>query len=103
MAAAEPATRTTASARPTAGVIIAAYDRDRWPDTLRAIRSVQAQSRQPDEIIVVIDGNPALLERARQALPDVLVLANAGAQWGVRRPEHRCARVDQRRGRLPRR
>ena len=46
-------------------VIICAYTDERWEDLITAIKSVQAQTRLPGEIIVVIDHNPVLLERLR--------------------------------------
>jgi cellulose synthase/poly-beta-1,6-N-acetylglucosamine synthase-like glycosyltransferase len=51
-----------------ATVIICAYTMDRWLLLQRAVRSVLAQHRLPLEIIVCIDHNDALYERARDAL-----------------------------------
>jgi GT2 family glycosyltransferase len=59
-------------------VIICAYTEDRWDDVLAAIRSVQAQTVPAHELIVVIDYNPALLDRVRAAVTGVTVLENAG-------------------------
>ncbi len=59
-----------------ASVILAAFDTARWPDTLRAIRSGQAQTQPPHELILVIDDNPGLLAFARQELPEVRVIPN---------------------------
>jgi GT2 family glycosyltransferase len=61
-------------------VVIAAYDTGRWPDTVAAVRSVQAQSRPADEIILVIDHNPDLVEQARGYFPTVQVIANKRAR-----------------------
>src|SRR4051812_37119208 len=46
-------------------VIICAYTEERWEDLITAIKSVQAQTLSPREIIVVIDHNPVLLQRLR--------------------------------------
>jgi glycosyltransferase involved in cell wall biosynthesis len=59
-------------------VIICAYTEDRWDDVLAAVDSVRSQRLAAHEVIVVIDHNPALLERLRPALPDVQVIPNAG-------------------------
>jgi GT2 family glycosyltransferase len=45
-----------------------------------AVESVAAQEVAPIETLVVVDHNPALLERAQAELPDVRVLANAHVQ-----------------------
>ncbi len=63
---------------PGASVVICAYTHERWADTVAAVESVRAQDVAA-EVIVVVDHNPALLARARRALPrHVRVLRNAG-------------------------
>ena len=57
-------------------VVICAYTDERWPDLLAAIASVKDQSAPPLEIIVVIDNNPALLERVRAEVPTVKAIEN---------------------------
>ena len=47
---------------------------------LAAVRSVQEQSVAAREIIVVIDNNPALLARVREAMPDVIAEENSGGR-----------------------
>jgi GT2 family glycosyltransferase len=59
-------------------VVICAYTEDRWDDVLAAVESVRAQSLPADEVLVVVDHNPALLGRLRPALPDVKVIPNSG-------------------------
>lgn len=59
-------------------VIIAAYTEQRWPDTVEAVTSALNQSQSPLEVILVIDHNPGLAERARTELHGVTVLENAG-------------------------
>ena len=46
-------------------VVICAYSDERWDELLAAVESVQTQSTPPVETIVVVDRNPALLDRAR--------------------------------------
>ncbi|MFE9308700.1 glycosyltransferase family 2 protein [Streptomyces sp. NPDC006706] len=65
-------------------VVICVYTEDRWEDILAAVASVRAQSRPALETLLVVDHNPALLERLAKeytGYPDggeVRVLANAG-------------------------
>ncbi len=59
-------------------VVICAYTAGRWDDTLAAVDSVRGQSVPAEEIIVVVDHNPALWRRLRTALPDVTVRQSQG-------------------------
>ncbi|WP_425474030.1 glycosyltransferase family 2 protein [Streptomyces qinzhouensis] len=72
-------------------VVVCVYTEDRWDDILEAVASVRGQSLPALETLLVVDHNPALLDRlAREYkeyspdLPDlpagaaVRVLANAG-------------------------
>ncbi|MEU6659188.1 glycosyltransferase family 2 protein [Streptomyces sp. NPDC046821] len=62
-------------------VVICAYTEERWEDTLAAVSSVRAQSLPALETLLVVDHNPALLERLGREFKeadDVRVLANAG-------------------------
>lgn len=61
---------------PTCAVVICAYTEDRWDDTLAAVASVQDQQPPPQELIVVVDHNPALADRLADHLPGVRVVAN---------------------------
>src|SRR5579863_174815 len=45
-------------------VIICAYTEDRWALLVKAVESVQKQTRQPLEILICIDHNEALFSRA---------------------------------------
>jgi GT2 family glycosyltransferase len=59
-------------------VVICAYTDERWPDLRAAVASVRDQEEPPGEIVVVIDHNPQLLDRARAGLGDgVTVVPNA--------------------------
>jgi len=57
-------------------VIICAYTMNRWTALVDAVNSCFAQTRTPDEIILVIDYNEELRERAAAEFPDVRVIAN---------------------------
>ena len=58
-------------------VIICAYTEQRWDALCAAVNSMQQQSLPPDEIIVVIDYNPTLFERAHAQIAAATVVANA--------------------------
>jgi len=58
-------------------VVVCAHDERRWQELEAAVRSVQRQTLRPREVIVVVDGNERLLERAQAGLPDAVVTANS--------------------------
>ncbi|MEU4239614.1 glycosyltransferase family 2 protein [Actinoplanes sp. NPDC026619] len=62
----------------TISVVICSYADWRWDDFRRACLSVQEQIADSDELVVVIDHNDALLERARSEFPSARVVPNAG-------------------------
>jgi glucosyl-dolichyl phosphate glucuronosyltransferase len=61
---------------PSISVVICAYTEQRWDDVLAAVRSAQAQTYPPEEVVLVVDHNPALLDRLREHLPEVRVVEN---------------------------
>jgi GT2 family glycosyltransferase len=61
-------------------VVICSYAEERWRDLVRAVRSVEAQTRPPDEVIVCVDHNDAMLERVRAELPGAIAVANSEAR-----------------------
>jgi glucosyl-dolichyl phosphate glucuronosyltransferase len=70
---------------PRATVVICVYTEKRWDDIVAAVGSVAAQDVRAAEVLVVVDHNPALLERARAEFGagsdgHVRVLANAHRQ-----------------------
>jgi GT2 family glycosyltransferase len=65
---------------PTVSVVICTYATERFHPLLSAFDSVRRQSRQPAELAVVVDHNPALLRRVRGAAPDVLSITNDEAR-----------------------
>lgn len=68
---------TGASPKLTYSVVVCAYTEHRFEALRAAVESVESQSPAPEETILVIDHNDALLERARATFPSAVVLANA--------------------------
>jgi GT2 family glycosyltransferase len=65
---------------PPISVIICAYSLERWNELVAAVESVEHQSTPAAEVIVVIDHNGDLLDRAEAELRRVTVLPNREAQ-----------------------
>lgn len=61
-------------------VVICAYTEARWSDLIAARESLNHQSTPPDQVIIVIDHNQALLARARQRFTDAEVIPNEEAK-----------------------
>ena len=61
-------------------IVIPTYSEARWDYLTRTLESARAQTHTPEEIVVVVDHNPAMYERVKRELPGVTVLANAYAQ-----------------------
>jgi glucosyl-dolichyl phosphate glucuronosyltransferase len=59
-------------------VVVCAHDEARWNDLETAIESLHRQELPAAEIVVVIDHNLPLLERARERFADETVVPNAG-------------------------
>lgn len=59
-------------------VVICAYTQDRWDQTVEAVRSVVSQQPSPSQVLLIVDHNPALAERARRELRAVSVLESQG-------------------------
>ena len=62
----------------TATVVICAHTEERWDDVVAAVASVRAQDRPVDQLVLVIDHNPALFARAEAEFADdrTVVVAN---------------------------
>jgi GT2 family glycosyltransferase len=58
-------------------VIICAYASDRWESLREAVAAVRRQTLAPAEVIVIVDHNMMLFERAREELEGVRVAPNA--------------------------
>lgn len=65
---------------PSVSVVICCYTEQRWDDLVAAVESVKRQRTPPLETILVVDHNPALLERIRAQIADVVVVENRGCQ-----------------------
>jgi O-antigen biosynthesis protein len=63
-------------------VVVCAHDEARWPEITAAVRSLDAQTLAPREIIFVVDHNPALLARIQREL-EVRAIANVESK-GIR-------------------
>ena len=66
----------SAPAHPAFTVVICAYTSARWQELANAIESIRRQSLPAAEIVLVLDYDDLLAERARRAFPDVCVVAN---------------------------
>lgn len=65
----------TAQPSRTLSVVICAYTEERWDDIERVVASVRQQP-QVCQTVLVIDYNPPLLDRAREAFEGITVVAN---------------------------
>ncbi len=61
-------------------VIVCCYTAERWADLVAGVEALAAQTRPPDEVLLVVDHNPDLLAalRADPAFAGVDVVANTG-------------------------
>ena len=57
-------------------VVICCYTMERWPDLVEAVAEVDRQAGGRAEIVVCVDHNAALLERAQEELPRATVIEN---------------------------
>lgn len=57
-------------------VVVSTYDEKRWDDLEACVRSLEEQTRPPLEVLVVVDHNPSLLERAEASFPGAKAIAN---------------------------
>ena len=65
---------------PDISVVICTYTEARWHDLVAAVHSVHGQSVQPQDVIVVVDHNPTLLERVHAEVPYVIAVENQEAK-----------------------
>lgn len=80
----------------TFSVVICAYTSMRWRELEMAVRSVLDQSRPATDVILSIDHDDLLVERARRAFPEVRVVPSDGPPGlsGARNTGIRHARGD---------
>jgi GT2 family glycosyltransferase len=76
--------------------VICSYSLERWDRLAGAVRSAQAQTEPPLEVIVAVDHNDALLDRVRTDLPGVRTVRNTGPRGlsGARNAGLTAARGD---------
>jgi GT2 family glycosyltransferase len=65
-------------ATPTVSVVVCAWSEERWRDLQLAIESVEHQTVRASEIVLAVDHNEALRERARLRFPDAVIVSNEG-------------------------
>jgi glycosyltransferase involved in cell wall biosynthesis len=74
-----PTSRPGAAAAPGSySVVICTYTEERWDRLILAVESALGQSRRPDELVIVVDHNPALLRRIESQRLPVQSVANRG-------------------------
>jgi GT2 family glycosyltransferase len=61
---------------PAISVVIPCFADERFADVLAGVDALRRQTLAPEEIVVIVDHNTALLARLRRALPDVKVRAS---------------------------
>jgi len=61
-------------------VVIPCYSDKRWPMLVAAVESVRAQEPAPAAVIVAVDNNSDLFDRAKREFEDVTVVANSFAR-----------------------
>jgi GT2 family glycosyltransferase len=62
----------------TTSIVICVYTEERWDDILAAVASCETQVRRPDQIVIVVDHNPILLQRLSERFPACVVVPNQG-------------------------
>lgn len=97
-----PASASAAKSRLSVAVAIPAYTLDRWDLLVRAVESARAQTVPIDAIILCIDHNDALLDRARHEWrgcrdPEIVVIPNRHSTNLERLSAHEAAHGSRRR------
>ncbi|NYG54366.1 glycosyltransferase [Nocardioides perillae] len=59
---------------PTTSVVVCAHTERRWTSIVAGLQALAAQSRRPDQVLLVVDHDDALLRRAAAELPGLLGL-----------------------------
>jgi GT2 family glycosyltransferase len=72
----------TSATSPSIGVLVCTHQSERRDQLSAAVASVRVQTRTPDELLVVVDGDESLADLVRTELPDVKVLC-LGTNQGV--------------------
>jgi glucosyl-dolichyl phosphate glucuronosyltransferase len=76
--------------------VICAYTEDRWRDLVEAVDSARRQTVPPLEVVIAVDHNPALVDRVRRELDDVVAVESTGQRGlsGARNAGVAVARAD---------
>jgi len=61
-------------------IVVRTYTEKRWHYLVECLDSLLVQSKHPDQIVVVVDHNPALLEKVAQQYPTVDAVENILSQ-----------------------
>ncbi|MGH2936559.1 MAG: glycosyltransferase [Solirubrobacterales bacterium] len=61
---------------PSVSVVVSTYDESRWSQLVACVASLRRQSAPAAQLIVVVDHNAALLDRAREAFAEAIVIDN---------------------------
>lgn len=61
-------------------VVICTYTERRWPELCAGVAAVEGQLDEGDELVVVVDHAPDVLERAQREFPAARVVANTHGQ-----------------------
>jgi GT2 family glycosyltransferase len=64
----------------TFSVVVSTWSEERWAALGRCLASIAGQTRRPHEVIVVVDHNPALLDRVGSTWPDVTAVETRGGR-----------------------
>ncbi len=56
--------------------VVCSHTEDRWPMILDAVESLRRQTRPADELLIVVDHNPALAARMRREIAGVRIVEN---------------------------
>lgn len=91
-----PATCVSPAPSLTVTAIVCCYTDRRWDQLVAAVESLQAQDHPLDDVIVVVDHNPALLSRVRRRLTGITAVPSDGPPGlsGARNTGVRIARGD---------
>jgi GT2 family glycosyltransferase len=65
--------------RPAVSIVIPTHSEQRWESLVRTVNAAKAQDYRPAEVVVVVDHNRKLYQRARRDLAGVTVLENVYA------------------------
>ena len=71
------------SSAPSAAVVVCAYSEERWELLSQGMEAILRQSTEPDRVILVVDHNERLLERARREFGGRVSVIPNGSRQGL--------------------